>query len=262
MLGYIIYKKEDALNNKTYINWYIDKFKKHDIELCLVYDTDINELPDFAIIRTINPALVKMLEDKGVICFNNYNTSFMTNDKLRTYKFMEKMGINTLKTYSNINEVNKYPVVIKPKDGHGGDRVFIANDNEDLAKKLVLYEEDNYLIQDVASELGKDLRVYVIGNDIIVAILRQSSSDFRSNFSLGGQGSVYKLNEYETSLVNKIIELFKFDFVGIDFIFHEGKIIFNEIEDVVGSKMVYTYTDIDIVELYVEYIVKKLSNLK
>ena len=34
--------------------------------------------------------------------------------------------------------------------------------------------------------------------------------------------------------------------------------VFNEIDDVVRSRMVYTYTDIDIVEMYVDYILEKV----
>ena len=65
-------------------------------------------------------------------------------------------------------------------------------------------------------------------------------------------------SDEEREKVEKVIRLFDFDFVGIDFIFNNGKMVFNEIEDVVGSRMVYTYTDIDIVEMYVDYILEKV----
>ena len=89
-------------------------------------------------------------------------------------------------------------------------------------------------------------------------MLRISDKDFRSNFCLGGRAEVYNLSDEEREKVEKVIRLFDFDFVGIDFIFNNGKIVFNEIEDVVGSRMVYTYTDIDIVEMYVDYILEKV----
>jgi glutathione synthase/RimK-type ligase-like ATP-grasp enzyme len=114
-------------------------------------------------------------------------------------------------------------------------------------------------VQEVANNPGRDVRVYVIGKKIIAAMLRVSETDFRSNFCLGGKAEIYNLNEDEKKLINKIISLFDFDFVGIDFVFNDGKIIFNEIEDVVGSRMLYTHTDIDIAQLFVEYI---LNNIK
>ena len=48
--------------------------------------------------------------------------------------------------------------------------------------------------------------------------------------------------------------MFDFSLVGIDFVFHRGKMVFNEIEDVVGARMLYSKTDINIVSLYLDFI--------
>lgn len=261
MLGWIIYNKEDAKRNENYIKWYIDKFKEENVELSLIYTDDIEEyttLPDFAVVRAIRPDITKRLENMGVKCFNNSFVSEICNDKALTYRYVSENEVEILPTYYNINEVKEFPVVIKPKDGHGGDRVNLVENFNELRKLLPLYEENNYVIQAVASDRGKDVRVYVIGNKIVTAMLRESESDFRSNFCLGGRASVYNLINEEIKKVEKVINLFDFDFVGIDFVFNNGKMVFNEIEDVVGSRMVYSYTDIDIVDLYVKYILQKL----
>lgn len=261
MLGWIIYNKEDAKRNENYIKWYIDKFKEENVELSLIYTDDIEEytvLPDFAVVRAIRPDITKRLENMGVKCFNNSFVSEICNDKALTYRYVSENEVEILPTYYNINEVKEFPVVIKPKDSHGGDRVNLVENFNELMKLLPLYEENNYVIQAVASDRGKDVRVYVIGNKIVTAMLRESESDFRSNFCLGGRASVYNLINEEIKKVEKVINLFDFDFVGIDFVFNNGKMVFNEIEDVVGSRMVYSYTDIDIVDLYVKYILQKL----
>lgn len=260
MYGIIIYNRENAVANKNYISWYIDKFKKRGIKLDLVFsdDIDYDNLPDFAIVRVIAPDITQKLESLGVICFNNYKTSYITNDKELCYKYVNENGIDILDLYS-INEIDRYPVVIKPKNSHGGDRVNIAYNFAELKALMPLYEGDNYVIQAAVNNLGKDLRVYVIGKKIMASMLRVSKTDFRSNFCLGGKAEVYNLSKNEIQQINKIIDLFDFDFVGIDFIFNDNKIIFNEIEDVVGSRMIYTYTDIDIVDLYVAHIISKLS---
>lgn len=260
MFGWIIYNKEDAKRNENYIGWYIDKFKAENIELRLIYTDEIkyNALPDFAIVRTIRPNITKRLESLGVRCFNNSFVSEICNDKAITYKYVSENNIEILPTYYSIDEIKEFPVVIKPKNSHGGDRVNIAESFNELMKLMPLYDGDNFVIQAVASDRGKDVRVYVIGNKIITAMLRESEFDFRSNFCLGGSASVYNLSNDEIKKVEKIISLFDFDFVGIDFVFNNGKIVFNEIEDVVGSRMVYSYTDIDIVDLYIKYILKKV----
>ena len=41
--------------------------------------------------------------------------------------------------------------------------------------------------------------------------------------------------------------------------FNGGKIVFNEIEDSVGARMVYEKTDIDILRLYCDYIKKEMN---
>ena len=105
---------------------------------------------------------------------------------------------------------------------------------------------------------GKDLRVWAIGNDIITSILRESDTDFRSNFCLGGRATPYKMNEEEKSLVKRILSLVESDYIGIDFLFDGGHLIFNEIEDTVGARMVYDKTDIDIIKLYCDYIKKNI----
>ncbi len=260
MLGYIIYDRAAALQNIGYIQMYTDKFKKRGIEIKLVYADELWEkaLPDFAIVRIISPEITGSLEKKGVRCFNNYKVSYITNDKALTYKYVNDRGIRIMDTFCTADDVNSFPVVIKPKSSHGGDRVFMVGSYDELEKKLKLYEDGSYVVQKTASELGKDLRVYVIGNDIVCSMLRESDNDFRSNFCLGGRASVYELSESEKKLVGSVMELFDFDFVGIDFVFDKGRMVFNEIEDVVGSRMVYSCTDIDIVELYVEHICKAL----
>ncbi len=114
------------------------------------------------------------------------------------------------------------------------------------------------MCQKVASDVGKDLRVWVIGGEIIASILRVSKTDFRSNYCLGGEAFLYDLSDDEKAQINKIISLVNGDYYGIDFVFNNGKIVFNEIEDTVGARMVYDKTDIDIIELYCDYIKKNI----
>ena len=86
-------------------------------------------------------------------------------------------------------------------------------------------------------------------------MLRVSEKDFRSNFCLGGKAMEYELSPWEKNEVQKVIDQFNISYAGLDFIFDNGKIIFNEMEDVVGARMLYTYTDIDIVDEYLNFII-------
>ena len=110
----------------------------------------------------------------------------------------------------------------------------------------------------MADTPGKDLRVYVTGNRITACMLRTSETDFRSNFCLGGQARVYTLSGEEEKMLKKIMSHLSIGHCGIDFLFHQDHLIFNELEDVVGSRMLYSYTDIDVVDDYIAYILSAL----
>lgn len=255
---WLIYDKFGAERNRRYINFYFEKCKEKNIDLNLkiVEDgLDFASLPDGAIVRTINPPLSQKLENLGVKVYNSAFLSRIANDKMNTYLYLKEKGIPLPETYLVTESFMPpfYPIVLKPAAGHGGQNVeMINNYSEYLAYKSRVHEKT--IAQMPVSDKGKDLRVYVVGNKIVKAMLRESKSDFRSNFCLGGSAAEYTLSDWEIAQVQKVMDCFDIACAGLDFIFHHGKIIFNEIEDVVGARMLYTYTDVDIVEEYLNFI--------
>jgi len=150
--------------------------------------------------------------------------------------------------------------VLKAVDGHGGSQVCLYDGN--VEKILRIMGRSDMVAQEKVGNRNSDLRVYVIGGKILASVLRESSEGFRANFSLGGSVSLYSLKAVEQELVQKIIDLFNFDMVGIDFILDDnGNLVFNEIEDVVGARMLYQCSDIDIVKEYLSYISKKIKGI-
>ena len=45
----------------------------------------------------------------------------------------------------------------------------------------------------------------------------------------------------------------------VDFVFHQGKAYLNEIEDAVGTRMLYQFTDVKIVEEYMDLILRVME---
>lgn len=71
--------------------------------------------------------------------------------------------------------------------------------------------------------------------------------------------SPYELGKEEKTIVEKLLSRWHFDFAGIDFIRDDkGQLLFNEIEDVVGSRMYYQCYEEDILSVYLNYIQAKL----
>ena len=60
-------------------------------------------------------------------------------------------------------------------------------------------------------------------------------------------------------MVKRIVPELMADFVGIDFIFDNGRPVLNEMEDVVGTRMLYSLTNLDPARMYMEYIARSMG---
>lgn len=289
MVAWIIYFRQSAEYNRKYIEFYVEEGARLGIEFRLIIAEDLefgvknnayfirykNEeiaYPDFVICRAIHPLLSKQLELMGIRVFNNSFVAEICNDKARTYQYLAKTGIAMADTsfYRSfqlddiISGINK-PTVIKAVEGHGGSQVFLLEpagmDSREIAEIKKAISGSDLVAQPKIGKRNQDLRVYVIGKEIIAAVLRTAKEGFKSNFSLGGDVRMYELSSEERALVKVIIDQFDFGLVGIDFIVaDDGKLIFNEIEDVVGSRMLYKCSDINIVERYLRYIINTVGH--
>lgn len=287
MIGWIIYFRQAADYNKQYINFYIEEGARLGVEIKLVLVEDLEfgirnnswfikyqksevDYPDFVICRAIYPLLSRQLEYMGIRVFNNSSVAEICNDKARTYQYLASTkiamadscfykGFQLDDIISNLNNER----VVKAVEGHGGSQVFLLSPDQirkgDMAEiKQALYGSD-LVLQPKIGHKNQDLRVYVIGKEIIAAVLRRAKEGFRANFSLGGEVCLYELSQEERELVKIIIDKFDFGLVGIDFLIgDDGQLIFNEIEDVVGSRMLYKCSDINIVERYLRYILDSI----
>ena len=313
--AWIIYGQKEAEKNCHYIDLYKKEGKRREItfELLLaehltfgcdetgcylLHDGKRLEKPDFAVVRTIYPLLSFHLEEMGIPIYNNSMVASICNDKARTYQFLAARGIPCIpsvfcrhteienRLYRKIGEADNldrnswtyntknFPeTVVKTVDGHGGSQVFLASDQDGVLTKS---GHSDFVIQPKVQGKGQDIRVYVIGKEIIAAVCRtvqkrrrdnsdgsspfEAAEDFRANFSLGGKVSLYMLSQAERELVEKISSFFSFGMVGIDFLTDcNGQFIFNEIEDVVGARMLYQCSDINLVGRYLDYIITQVK---
>lgn len=273
MIWWLIYNVEDIEPNKSYINFYFEECKIYGIELSLIirdrlhFRTNTNNTqiiydgkpvlkPNVVINRSRDYLLSKSFEYIGTKVYNNSEVTLLGNNKLLALQYVSNLGIDIMPTYygDSDNNIPEYPFILKSLNGHGGKEVFYINDYEMLMTSLKKLEGKDYIYQKVASDLGKDLRVYIVGNKIVTAMLRKSDHDFRSNYCLGGRANQYELTSKEKDIILTIIDNLEIGHCGIDFIYDNGKLIFNEIEDVVGSRTLYQYTNINIVKEYVKFI--------
>lgn len=281
MKAWLIYRIEDAERNQSFIDWFLSEARNLNIQLELIYHHEISygvknsklsihrnketALPDFVIMRAIDVLLSKQLEHLGVRVYNNSTVAEIANDKAKTYQLFAAHGIDMVDTEfvttdALLKKDYHFPLIMKEVRGRGGSEVYKVDSKDKLIEFAKVLPGKQYVVQSLAIA-GKDLRVYVVGRDIIKAVLRESDNDFRSNYTLGGNIQLYDLTGTEEKLIYKIIDILPVDMAGIDFVFNgDNQLLLNEIEDVVGCRSLTSLTNINIVRIYLQYILRDLSN--
>lgn len=212
------------------------------------------DAPAAFINRTMDFQLSVHLEHTGYKVFNNSRVSLVANNKILSYIEAAKCGVKILDTEFLSGTAKSEAdgnFVTKPAGGRGGEGVVLDSQAE--------IKTDNPAVrQAFLKDAAGDVRVYIVGNKIIAAVLRRpQGSDFRANISQGGKAELYELSASQRAEVEKITNGsgLVFGLAGVDFLLtKDGQFVFNEIEDVVGCRSLYELTDINIVKIYLEYI--------
>lgn len=282
--GWLIYSDKDIEVNKAYIHWFMEEAALQSIHLQLVRREDlmigiqknrhvllnnhqIEPLPEFAVVRTIDPMLSLHLESCGIIVFNNSRIATICNNKALTHHYVHQLDVPMVDTYFHKASFLKespplsFPFVVKTVAGRGGKEVYMVTNELEYLACMKKIKGNDIIIQSCHVQQGKDLRVFVVGKKIIAAVLRESNTDFRANYKLGGSATQYRLSKKEATRIQTIINYFDFGMVGIDFLLSmDGELLFNEIEDVVGSRILSAVSNTNILRLYVEHIKKHIQS--
>lgn len=259
--GLIIYNSKDQDKNKWFIEECIKQCNDNNFSLLYKEESEVlsyvkDHKVDFVIYRARNHKLVELLEQKGIKCFNNSVTNKIANDKYATYLLCKEQGINCLETLLNNPSGLSFPFIMKSLDGHGGQEVYLIKDEKERLS-IIKKSQKDFLYQRYLSKV-KDVRVYVLNNQVVGAVLRKNDHDYRSNFSLGGEVEKYQPSQVMVDTVIKISKLLESTYIGVDFLINDNEIYLNEIEDPVGARMLYKTSDIDIINLFIKEIKKQL----
>ena len=260
--GLIVYDFKDALRNKWFVNKCLEELNNKSTSLSFIHEAQLDEYlaknsdsTDYVIYRGRNHQLVASLEAKGIKVFNNSLTNKLANDKYQTYEFLLDHDLPCVKTTLDFSNINRFPAIMKSVTGHGGEEVYLIEDKDDPQYETLLKENPDltFIYQEFVQNNG-DVRVYVLNHKVVVAIKRVNPHNYRNNFSLGGEVSVYQLSPEMEEAAIKVSELLDADFIGVDFLLSDNGFMINEIEDPVGCRMVYQATNIDIVSLFCKHV--------
>ena len=282
MTGWLIYDTVGQRRNRWFIEQLVNAASKRDLDLrfvsasslqagikdskkCVFLDGKECAFPDFVVCRTIFPLLSEFFEAAGVKVFNSAEVSRICNDKRATHMFFADTHIPMADTVfwnrlsANPSALN-YPCILKSAAGHGGTEIFRTENVKDFEMQMQRIDGGEILVQRPMMP-GMDVRVYLLYGEVIFAALRSCDTDFRSNYSLGGKIAPYTPGDEMMSVIKTIQDRLSPFYVGIDFIFdHDGRPMLNEIEDVVGARMIYELTDMPLHELYIDRLIHALKH--
>lgn len=281
MRGFIIYPCNSSHKKPTAFDWFINEAAKLDIELevlfsekfrllsnnksSILYENRFLDLPDFVIIRDYNLLLSNHFESLGVRVVNTTRSMELSKNKMLTHQTLAKSYISmpctiydTIQTY-NYDELSRFfcsdKVILKSVEGAKGECVYLVKSQKEVddvlkeAKSVVIAQEF------IETSVGRDVRVWVVGDRVIGAVLRYSDSDFRSNFSLGGKVKSVELDDLAERLSVESVKALGLEFAGVDLMFTDCGYTVCEVNGNAGFRSLSLVSDVNVPFEVLKYII-------
>lgn len=179
--------------------------------------------------------ITEYYENIGVPCFNSSVTNRIASNKVLHNKFLNENHIPMPKTlilkggnlynlslYSSIKESLGHPFVLKEEAINGGSGVHLI-ENEIQFEEVIISSTNLFVAQKfIKTSFGKDLRLLIVGEEVVAYGLRKAETDFRSNIGQGANYYEYQANEKQIHIAKKCAQLLKSDVLGVDILFGEN----------------------------------------
>jgi [lysine-biosynthesis-protein LysW]--L-2-aminoadipate ligase len=235
--------------------------------------TEAKQRPAYDVVleRCINQShalyALRVLNDWGVPTVNRFEVVSNCGDKLYTTSALTRAGLPqpevrlafSSEAALQAMEEMGYPVVLKPVVGSWGRLLAKVNDRDAaealLEHKEVLgsYQHSIFYIQEYVEKRGRDIRAFVVGNETICAIYRQSPH-WITNTARGGKASNCPVNEELNRLCVSAAEAVGGGVVAVDVFEHEERgYLVNEVNHTMEFRNSIAPTGVDIPGRIIEY---------
>ena len=204
----------------------------------IIYDNKEISLPDIVIVRNLNTyeatSLVKQFEEYGITTINTLSKTKLAKDKFATLQVLSSHNIPVPKTTlihentipENIEKEFEYPLLLKKNMGYLGQGIILCHNPSQLRDildtfKISLLPHIQFMIQEfITHSKGKSIRVIVIGNKVIGAILKEvDKSEYKTNSTFGSTTSIYTIDKELERISLQVTQVLGLDIGGIDFLF-------------------------------------------
>lgn len=263
-------------------NMFTEAAMKYHIQLKVVFNSEIYtgifemnkavKKPDFVLFWDKDVILARYLELSGIPVYNSSKAIEICDDKRKTYTALLEAGlpipqtVSAPMTYENIGfpslEFIKrfeaglgYPMIIKEAFGSFGEQVYKVDDRKQMKKIVSDLQHTPFLFQKyISTSHGQDIRIQVVGDQVIAAMRRFSDKDFRANITYGGSKEQYEPDEKACELAIRACRAVGCDFGGVDLLFAENGFVVCEVNSNAHFKNLYDCTGVNTAEHIMKYI--------
>ncbi|MHA1712741.1 MAG: lysine biosynthesis protein LysX [Candidatus Ranarchaeia archaeon] len=208
-----------------------------------------------------------LLESYGHRVVNTYAVSLTCSNKLATTLALVKAGVPTpetrvafdIPTAMDALEELGYPSIIKPVMGSWGRLVSILKDPQS-AKAIIEHRLEMgpfYMplyLQEYVDKPGRDIRAFVVGNNLVTAIYRIGpSGEWRTNTAGGGRAEICPLTDELREICIKATEAVGQGVYGVDVLESSRGLLINELNHTTEYRNTVPLTKVDIPKYMIEY---------
>lgn len=198
------------------------------------------ELPRWVISHGAETRVTQCLELMGVSCFSGSEMTMLAKDKVVSSMLMSKVFFSPDALFYRGNiDIESLPdgkrtFMLKSVNGHEGDGVWKIDRPETVATYDRRYGSttSDFLFLQQLMPSADDVRVYVIGDEIVGAVTRKVPKGvWKSNLTSNPVQEEYELSDQQKVTIEKGIKLLPKNrgFITLDFLFGEhGELVFCE----------------------------------
>lgn len=234
-------------------------------------------LPDFAVLLDKDILLGYFLKSRGVPVYNDPTIIDLCDNKATQYIRLAARGLPMPRTivapkvypnfsilasgyFERIIEELKFPMIIKEGHGSFGMKVYLIEDEAAFYEKVESLHGVDFVFQEfIASSRGRDIRVNIVGGEIVASMYRHSETDFRANITNGGKASPVELTETQKWLAIGAADAVGAVFAGVDLLFDaDEEPLVCEVNAAAHIRNILNVTGINVADAMISYILEDL----
>ncbi|ETP68891.1 RimK family alpha-L-glutamate ligase [Planococcus glaciei CHR43] len=234
-------------------------------------------LPDFAVLLDKDILLGYFLKSRGVPVYNDPAIIDLCDNKATQYIRLAASGLPMPRTivapkvypnfsildsgyFERVIEELKFPMIIKEGHGSFGMKVYLIEDETAYYEKVESLRGVDFVFQEfIASSRGRDIRVNIVGGEIVASMYRHSETDFRANITNGGKASPVELTETQKQLALDAANAVGAVFAGVDLLFGENEEpLVCEVNAAAHIRNILNVTGVNVADAMIAYILEDL----